>query len=169
MQIDEAREVSRYVAGLLVFLGLLGTFWGLLQTVSGIADVIGNLSEGAGDGADAVGQLISNLNAPLSGMYTAFSSSLFGLGGSLVIGALDLLNGRALNRFYADLEAWLADNTLNAPGSGADAGGQVAYVDPRELEAAIAALAASQDRGAASVRQEIRDLGRMLAGATDGR
>ena len=162
VRIDEGREFGRYAANLLVFLGLLGTFWGLLQTVNGIADVIGNLASSQGSGADAVGQLIRNLNEPLSGMGTAFSSSLFGLGGSLVVGFLDIQAGKAQNRFYSDLEDWLSgitDVTTAQMGGGStslDAGAA------DRLEAAIAALMASQDRGAAAVRQEIRDLGRLL-------
>ena len=166
VRIDEGREFGRYAANLLVFLGLLGTFWGLLQTIDGIAGVIANLSESAGSGTDAVGALIANLNQPLSGMTTAFSSSLLGLGGSLVVGFLDIQAGRAQNRFYADLEDWLAgitDVTTATPTrSGVRYDGDVAD----RLEAALAKLEASQDRGAAAVRQEVRALGTLLARET---
>ena len=168
VRIDEGREFGRYAANLLVFLGLLGTFWGLLQTVNGIADVINNLANSAGSGSDAVGALIRNLNEPLSGMGTAFSSSLFGLGGSLIVGFLDIQAGKAQNQFYSDLEDWLSGITdvTTAPVSEqrAFAGG-----DTARLEAALAQLLAAQDRGAAGVRQEIRDLGRLLVeGRTPG-
>ena len=167
-RIDEGRELGRYLASLLVFLGLLGTFWGLLQTVNGIAGVIATLSAGAAEGTDAVAALIAGLNEPLAGMGTAFSSSLFGLGGSLALGFLDIQAGKAQNRFYADLEDWLSGITdveaapatrpAAAPGLDAAALGR--------LEGALAALAASQDRGAAGVRHEIRELGRALSDAT---
>lgn len=170
VRIDEGREFGRYAANLLVFLGLLGTFWGLLQTVNGIADVIGNLADTSGDGADAVGQLIRNLNEPLSGMGTAFSSSLFGLGGSLVVGFLDIQAGKAQNRFYSDLEDWLSGITDVTTAQAGPVGNAAYDAGAAErLEALVAALAASQDRGAAGVRQEIRDLGRtLLEGARPG-
>ena len=108
-RLDETRDISRYMIGLLIFLGLLGTFWGLLQTVSSFGAVIGNLtiSEG-GDVASVFGSLKAGLTEPLAGMGTAFSSSLFGLAGSLVLGFLDLQVAQAQNRFYLDLEEWLA-------------------------------------------------------------
>ena len=166
VRIDEGREFGRYTANLLVFLGLLGTFWGLLQTIGGIADVIGNLSQSAGSGEDAVGQLIANLNQPLSGMYTAFSSSLFGLSGSLVLGFLDIQAGKAQNQFYTDLEDWLSGitdvTTAQSAGPARSLEGGLTEATAARLEAALAKLEASQDRGAAGVRQEIRDLGRLL-------
>jgi hypothetical protein len=162
VRIDEGREFGRYAASLLVFLGLLGTFWGLLQTVNAVAEVIGSLSSQAGSGTDAVAELIANLNAPLSGMGTAFSSSLFGLGGSLVVGFLDIQAGKAQNRFYADLEDWLSGITDTTTATGAaPSRGYDGDLSGR-LEAALAKLEASQDRGAAAVRQEIRELGTLL-------
>ena len=110
-RIDEGREMGRYIMNLLVFLGLLGTFWGLLETVNAVAATINGLAVTGGAAEDAVAQLIANLKEPLSGMGTAFSSSLFGLGGSLVVGFLDLQAGQAQNRFYSDLEDWLAGMT----------------------------------------------------------
>lgn len=110
-RMDEGREMGRYIMNLLVFLGLLGTFWGLLETVNAVAATINGLATTSGAPEDAVSQLIQNLREPLSGMGTAFSSSLFGLGGSLIIGFLDLQAGQAQNRFYADLEDWLAGMT----------------------------------------------------------
>jgi len=117
LRLDESRDLSRYTIGLLIFLGLLGTFWGLLQTVGSIGDVIGGLSVGGGDLAAVFGDLKQGLEAPLAGMGTAFSSSLFGLSGSLVLGFLDLQAGQAQNRFYNDLEEWLSGVTRLSSGA----------------------------------------------------
>ena len=106
-RLDEARDTSRYMTGLLVFLGLLGTFWGLIETVGSVGGVIQNLRVG-GDAAAMFDSLRDGLAAPLSGMGISFSSSLFGLAGSLVLGFLDLQSGQAQNRFYIDLEDWLS-------------------------------------------------------------
>ncbi|MFN3546186.1 MAG: flagellar motor protein MotA [Mesorhizobium sp.] len=110
-RLDESRDISRYLIGLLVFLGLLGTFWGLLQTIGSIGTTIQSLDPGSGDANDVLNALKSGLAAPLAGMGTAFSSSLFGLAGSLVLGFLDLQAGRAQNRFYTELENWLSSVT----------------------------------------------------------
>jgi hypothetical protein len=115
-RLDESRDISRYTIGLLIFLGLLGTFWGLLETVGSIRGVIGGLSVGSGDMTAVFGKLKSGLEAPLSGMGTAFSSSLFGLAGSLILGFLDLQAGQAQNRFYNDLEEWLSSLTRLSSG-----------------------------------------------------
>jgi hypothetical protein len=106
-RLDEARDMSRYMTGLLVFLGLLGTFWGLIDTVGSVGKVIGGLKVG-GDAAAMFDSLKEGLAAPLGGMGISFSSSLFGLAGSLVLGFLDLQTSQAQNRFYTDLEDWLA-------------------------------------------------------------
>lgn len=110
-RLDESRDISRYLIGLLVFLGLLGTFWGLLQTIGSIGDTIQSLDPASGNANDVLGALKSGLSAPLDGMGTAFSSSLFGLSGSLILGFLDLQAGRAQNRFYTELENWLSSVT----------------------------------------------------------
>jgi hypothetical protein len=110
-RLDESRDISRYLIGLLVFLGLLGTFWGLLQTIGSIGETIQSLDPRGGDANDVLDALKSGLRAPLDGMGTAFSSSLFGLSGSLVLGFLDLQAGRAQNRFYTELENWLSSVT----------------------------------------------------------
>ncbi len=110
-RLDEARDISRYLIGLLVFLGLLGTFWGLLGTIGSIGDTIQSLDPGSGSTSDILDSLKSGLSAPLDGMGTAFSSSLFGLSGSLILGFLDLQAGRAQNRFYMELENWLSTVT----------------------------------------------------------
>ena len=115
-RLDESRELSRYMTGLLIFLGLLGTFWGLLLTVRAVSDVIGGMSVGSGDLNALFDQLKSGLAGPLHGMGTAFSSSMFGLAGALVLGFLDLTAGQAQNRFYNELEEWLAAMTRLASG-----------------------------------------------------
>lgn len=111
MRLDEHRDISRYLIGLLIFLGLLGTFWGLLDTVSSAGDVIAGLQVGGADIGEVFERLKQNLQGPLSGMGTAFSSSLFGLGGALVLGFFDLQAGHAENRFIKDLEEWLSELT----------------------------------------------------------
>ena len=116
-RLEESRDLSRYLIGLLIFLGLLGTFWGLLQTIGAVGDVIGSLSVGSGDLAKVFTSLKAGLKAPLAGMGTAFSSSLLGLAGSLILGFLELQAGQAQNRFYNDLEDWLAGQTRLTSGS----------------------------------------------------
>lgn len=106
-RLDEARDLSRYMTGLLIFLGLLGTFWGLIETVGSVGKVVETLKPG-GDSASVFETLREGLAAPLGGMGIAFSSSLFGLAGSLVLGFLDLQTSQAQNRFYTDLEDWLS-------------------------------------------------------------
>jgi hypothetical protein len=106
-RLDEARDVSRYMTGLLIFLGLLGTFWGLIETVTSVGNVIKGLNV-SGDAGSMFDTLKEGLAAPLGGMGISFSSSLFGLAGSLVLGFLDLQSSQAQNRFYTDLEDWLA-------------------------------------------------------------
>lgn len=115
-RLDESRELSRYATALMIFLGLLGTFWGLLKTVSAVADVIQGMSVGAGDINVIFDQLKTGLAGPLAGMSTAFSSSMFGLAGALVLGFLDLQAGQAQNRFYNELEDWLAGFTRLSSG-----------------------------------------------------
>ncbi|HXC91727.1 MAG TPA: flagellar motor protein MotA [Stellaceae bacterium] len=121
-RLSETRETSRYLIGVLIFLGLLGTFYGLLETVRSVGGVIGGLSVGGGDLTRAFASLKSGLQSPLAGMGTAFSSSLFGLAGSLVLGFLDLQAGQAQNRFYNDLEEWLSGFTRLSGGGLGDAG-----------------------------------------------
>jgi hypothetical protein len=110
-RLDESREISRYMIGLLVFLGLLGTFWGLLGTISSVWRVIEGLEVAQNNFAAVFANLKTGLQGPLSGMGTAFSSSLFGLGGSLVLGFIDLQAGHAQNRFFNELEEWLSGVT----------------------------------------------------------
>ena len=123
-RLDESRDISRYLIGLLIFLGLLGTFWGLLDTVSSVGHMINNLSVADDDIVHTFTKLKDGLAAPLNGMGTAFSSSLFGLAGALVLGFLDLQAGQAQNQFYNDLEEWLSTVTRLGTGSGLGDGEQ---------------------------------------------
>lgn len=116
-RLDESRELSRYVTGVMIFLGLLGTFWGLLRTVSSVAAVINGMGLSGGDVNGMFAQLKAGLAGPLAGMGTAFSSSMFGLSGALILGFLDLTAGQAMNRFYNELEEWLAGLTRLATGA----------------------------------------------------
>jgi hypothetical protein len=134
-RLEETRETARYLIGLLVFLGLLGTFYGLLQTVGAVGGVLGALGVGGADPVRAFNDLKQGLEAPLGGMSTAFSSSLFGLAGSLVLGFLDLQAGLAQNRFYNDLEEWLSGITRMTA-----AGGALAEVGDAPVPAYIQAL-----------------------------
>jgi len=118
-RLDEARDTSRYMTGLLVFLGLLGTFWGLIETVGSVGNVIKGLKVG-GDASAMFDALKDGLAAPLAGMGISFSSSLFGLAGSLVLGFLDLQTSQAQNRFYTDLEDWLATTVRDLGVASAD-------------------------------------------------
>ena len=113
-RLDEGRELNRYLVGLLVFLGLLGTFWGLLETVHSISGVIDSMKTGA-DTATMFDDLKSGLSAPIAGMSVSFTSSLFGLAGSLILGFLDLQAGQAQNRFYTELEDFLASHVETVP------------------------------------------------------
>ena len=122
MRLDEARDISRYMTGLLVFLGLLGTFWGLIETVGSVGKVIDGLKVG-GDAGALFDTLKQGLSAPLGGMGISFSSSLFGLAGSLILGFLDLQSSQAQNRFYTDLEDWLASTVREYAGDGAPVAG----------------------------------------------
>jgi hypothetical protein len=149
-RLDEARDISRYMTGLLVFLGLLGTFWGLIETVGSVGKVIDGLKVG-GDAGALFDTLKEGLAAPLGGMGISFSSSLFGLAGSLILGFLDLQSSQAQNRFYTDLEDWLA-TTVREYGSGevavaAPTGGGVAS---GELQAAVERLRGVLEEGSAS-------------------
>ncbi|MGE4246633.1 MAG: flagellar motor protein MotA [Parvibaculaceae bacterium] len=110
-RLDEARDISRYLIGLLIFLGLLGTFWGLLDTVQSVSNAINALDVRSSESSTLFEELKAGLAAPLAGMGTSFSSSLFGLAGSLVLGFLDLQASQAQNRFYNNLEDWLSSIT----------------------------------------------------------
>lgn len=124
LRLEEQRDLSRYLVGLLIFLGLLGTFWGLLGTINAVGNAVGDLSVDSSDPAALFGQLKAGLQAPLTGMGTAFSSSLFGLAGSLVLGFLALQASQAQNRFYNELEDWLSAQTRLSSGGPVGEGDQ---------------------------------------------
>ncbi|WP_375255101.1 biopolymer transporter ExbB [Yoonia sp.] len=133
-RIDEDREITRYIGNVLIFLGLLGTFYGLATTVPALVETIRSLNPGEGEsGADIFARLQSGLEAQLGGMGTAFSSSLLGLAGSLIVGLLELFAGHGQNRFYRELEEWLSTITRigvdGEDGSGGDTGAMGAFVD----------------------------------------
>ncbi len=142
MRIEESRDLSRYLTGLAVFLGLLGTFWGLLVTIRAVADIIATLDVGS-DAVAMFGALKENLKEPLGGMSTSFSTSLFGLASSLVIGFLDLQAGHAQHRFYNELEEWLSGMTRLASGSALEVGSAAA---PAYLEALLEQTADGLER-----------------------
>ena len=143
-RLDESREIARYFTGLLIFLGLLGTFWGLSRTVGSIGDVIRNLTISGDDIDGAFTMLKQGLEAPLSGMGTAFSTSLFGLSGSLVLGFLELTAGQAQTAFLHDLEEWLSGQVKLGGGGGSlgEAGEQSV---PAYLQALLEQTAESLD------------------------
>jgi hypothetical protein len=147
-RLDEARDISRYMTGLLVFLGLLGTFWGLIETVGSVGKVIDGLKVG-GDSGALFDTLKEGLAAPLGGMGISFSSSLFGLAGSLILGFLDLQSSQAQNRFYTDLEDWLA-TTVREYGSGEIAVASGGGAASGELQAAVDRLRLVLEEGTAS-------------------
>jgi hypothetical protein len=140
-RLDEARDISRYMTGLLVFLGLLGTFWGLIETVGSVGKVIDSLKVG-GDAGALFDTLKEGLAAPLGGMGISFSSSLFGLAGSLILGFLDLQSSQAQNRFYTDLEDWLASTVREYASEGTGA-------VPGDLQLAMEKLRAVVEEGGA--------------------
>lgn len=153
-RLDEARDTGRYLVGLLVFLGLLGTFWGLLDTITAVSKAIGTLNTDSGNSVTVFEELKSGLLAPLRGMGTAFSSSLLGLAGSLVLGFLELQASHAHNRFYNELEEWLSGITELTPGSGvADEGTRRLLITLTDLNRAVVALADSVERSALSAGQ----------------
>jgi len=140
-RLDETRENSKYMIGLLVFLGLLGTFWGLLQTIGTVGQVINGLSAGGEDFTTLFDQLKQGLATPLAGMGTAFSSSLFGLGGSLILGFVDIQAGHAQNRFFNEMEEWLSGVTrLVDTDEEAPRGGETGNAQLEELNASLKAL-----------------------------
>ncbi|AWM88317.1 flagellar motor protein MotA [Microvirga sp. 17 mud 1-3] len=141
-RLDESREILRYLAGLLVFLGLLGTFWGLIDTVGSVGRIISSLRTGQ-DTAVLFDELKNSLAGPLQGMGLSFSASLFGLAGSLVLGFLDLQAGQAQNRFYTELEDWLATSTTDtAPDLSLRSG------TPNDIALALNRLTAAVNDGA---------------------
>jgi hypothetical protein len=123
-RIDEAREITRYIVNLLIFLGLLGTFYGLATTVPAVVDTIRSLAPQEGEGGvEVFNRLMTGLEAQLGGMGVAFASSLLGLAGSLVVGLLELFAGHGQNRFYRELEEWMSSITRVGFAAGDGEGG----------------------------------------------
>lgn len=148
-RLEEAKDTSRYLTGLLVFLGLLGTFYGLLQTVSSVGDVIASLDVTNSDSGNLFSNLKDGLEAPLSGMGTAFASSLFGLSGSLILGFLDLQASQAQNAFYTDLEDWMSSMTeLDHPMTQMQANQM--GVDDSSMQAMVEQLGATMENSSSS-------------------
>ncbi len=141
-RLDEARDTGRYLVGLLVFLGLLGTFWGLLDTITSVGRTIATLDTRASESALVFEELKTGLAAPLKGMGTAFASSLLGLSGSLVLGFLELQAGQSHNRFYNELEEWLSGITELTPGGagGADQMSRQLYSAVFEMQRSMTEL-----------------------------
>lgn len=176
-RLDESREITRYLVGLLIFLGLLGTFWGLLGTIQSVGETINSIQVGGGAAEEVFASLRAGLEGPLDGMGTAFSSSLFGLSGSLVLGFLDLQAGQAQNRFYNDLEEWLASLTRITHTGGPMSGGEGGTSVPAYITALIEQTAdnletlertlsrTAEDRARSEAR--LAELSERLAGLMD--
>ncbi|WP_455373962.1 flagellar motor protein MotA [Limibacillus halophilus] len=173
-RIEETHEISRYLIGLLVFLGLLGTFWGLLETVSAVGDTIQDLSVEGGDAGAMFSELKAGLETPLSGMGTAFSSSLFGLAGSLVLGFMELQAAQAHNRFVNELEEWLSGSTkISSGGAISEGEGSVpAYIQALLEQTAdsldnLQRIMARGEEKRASIDQDLAALAERLSLLTD--
>jgi hypothetical protein len=152
-RLDEARDLSRYLVGLLIFLGLLGTFWGLLETVTSVGDAIRALDVTSAQSATVFEELKNGLEKPLAGMGLSFSSSLFGLAGSLILGFLDLKASQAQNRFYNDLEDWLSTITTISAGDGGSnnlPASQFLRLDMQNLQKAVDKLSVTVDSARAT-------------------
>lgn len=174
-RLDETRDISRYFTGLTIFLGLLGTFWGLMETVRTIGGVISNLQVSGGDITQVFADLKAGLQAPLAGMGTAFSSSLLGLAGSLVIGFLDLQLGQAQNSFFNQIEEWMAGATKATAGTGpvGEGDGSVpAYIgalleQTAESLTELQRLTSRGDESSLAAMREIRELAQRLDRLTE--
>ncbi|MGF1456302.1 MAG: hypothetical protein ACFB6R_13120 [Alphaproteobacteria bacterium] len=158
-RLDESREITRYTANLLIFLGILGTFWGLLQSTGAIQGTLEAISVGGGSPEAAFEDLQQGLTGPLAGMDTAFSSSLFGISGSLILGFLGLQAAQAQNRFYNDFEEWLSTIThIGGTGLGEGPAGATATPDMmgmldanmRHIDALRQTIAQAEERRAAT-------------------
>jgi hypothetical protein len=157
-RLDEARDTGRYLIGLLVFLGLLGTFWGLLETIQSVGATIAALDTKATDASVVFDDLKTGLSAPLKGMGTAFSASLIGLSGSLVMGFLELQASHAHNRFYNELEEWLSGITeLTPAAAGTDAASRQLYGALLEVQRDMRAITDKIGVGGAAAAGVPRD------------
>jgi hypothetical protein len=152
-RLDEARDTGRYLVGLLVFLGLLGTFWGLLETISSVAKAIGTLDTKSSDSVLVFEELKNGLAAPLKGMGTAFSASLLGLSGSLILGFLELQASHAHSRFYNELEEWLSGITDlghgAVPGTTTDQTNRQMYAVLYDMQRVLGEMANRMEAGSA--------------------
>ena len=158
-RLDERRDTARYLVNLLIFLGLLGTFFGLLQTLQSVGKTIAALDVGNGDSINMFTELKAGLQAPLSGMGTAFSASLFGLSGSLILGFLDLQTSQAQNRFYNEFEEWLSGVTELTPAAGIEAASPQLQNALVEIRRSIGALDQKvQSAPAAGQGEAVREL-----------
>ncbi|MCU0829303.1 MAG: biopolymer transporter ExbB [Tabrizicola sp.] len=172
-RIDEARDITRYLINLLVFLGLLGTFWGLATTVPAVVETIRSLAPQEGEsGMDVFAKLMGGLESQLGGMGTAFSSSLLGLAGSLVLGLLELFAGHGQNRFSRELEEWLSSITrigLAGDGEGADQNALAAVIDHMAVQMEQLQLMHEQsEAGRAAFEARIAELTESLTRLGDG-
>ena len=145
-RLEEGREVLRYIAGVAILLGLLGTFWGLIETMSAVGRVIQSMRTG-GDAAVLFDELKTGLAVPLSGIGLAFSASLFGLAGSVVVGFLDLQVGQAQSRFHSELEDWLTASEVAEPAAVEAVARPAAAVPSNELAQALAKLTSAVNEG----------------------
>jgi hypothetical protein len=167
-RIDEARDITRYLVNLLIFLGLLGTFYGLATTVPAIVDTIRSLAPQEGEsGLQVFEKLMGGLENQLGGMGTAFSSSLLGLAGSLVVGMLELFAGHGQNRFYRELEEWLSSITRlglsSGDGDGGEAGANTVVLDQMAAQMeALQTLYTQSDITRVMVEDKIDDLARAI-------
>jgi hypothetical protein len=161
-RLDEARDTGRYLVGLLIFLGLLGTFWGLLETIQSVGQAIGTLDTKASDSVMVFEELKAGLAAPLKGMGTAFSASLMGLAGSLILGFLDLQASHAHNRFYNELEEWLSGITeLGGGTAGSEQANRQLYGAMFDMQRTLSALAdklGSAPAASAGSDESVREL-----------
>jgi len=172
-RIDEDREITRYIGNVLIFLGLLGTFYGLATTVPALVETIRSLNPTEGEsGADVFGRLQSGLESQLGGMGTAFSSSLLGLAGSLVVGLLELFASHGQNRFYRELEEWLSTITRlgfasGEDGAGEDAGVLTAFVEhlAEQLDA-MQRIVARGEENRANLDARLERLAEVIEAAT---
>jgi hypothetical protein len=173
-RIDEARDITRYLINLLVFLGLLGTFWGLATTVPAVVDTIRSLAPQDGEtGLDVFGKLMGGLESQLGGMGTAFSSSLLGLAGSLVLGLLELFAGHGQNRFTRELEEWLSSITrisFSGEGDSSDQSAVGTMIDHMALQVEQLQLMHEQaEAGRAAFEMRIADLTASLSRLSEQR
>ncbi|MDK3017421.1 biopolymer transporter ExbB [Pseudodonghicola flavimaris] len=163
-RIDEEREITRYIVNLLIFLGLLGTFYGLATTVPAVVDTIRGLAPKEGeDGLAVFNRLMTGLEAQLGGMGVAFSSSLLGLAGSLLVGLLELLSGHGQNRFYRELEEWLSSITRLGFASGEEGDSEVSVLEGvldhmSDQMQALQDMFSSSDQSRAGLDRKLGDL-----------